>query len=382
MEVSDQFIETVGKNHRAPAKYKYCLKISTGCFSGTDFLHLLKHENTSFIGNIQTPDGQLYILNGLNYINDIDVWVINQEKQGYYYMWFESKDVCSAIYDKMIEKKNIREQKVLNPIYKMTKNGWQQFDSYSDRNPIDLIGYESHLSTIRSDMNNYNKYIDFLKSIGEGHRTLNYLLYGPPGTGKTTLIKTLGTLYNLPIYIVNPAVMDNVNASTVLNPKQSKHSNRIVLFEDFDRYLSEGKFCMADILNQLDGVESTEGCIRFFTCNNVDIINKHDALVNRISGKFMFDYPSAEQFEKKLDRFLTFWDNIDQTIQTDPNIPSEQTNLAKKKEFLNLINEYNSRAKQKITLRPYSNYIIRYLFEKNHLDLMIQNIDLLFNESK
>ena len=376
MEVSDQFVETVGKYHRAPSKYKYCLKISTSCFTITDFFHLLKYENTSFIGNVQIPDGQLYILNGLNHINNIDVWVINQEKQGYYYFWFESKAVCSAIYDKMIEKKNIREQKVLNPIYKMTKNGWQQLDSYSDRNPIDLIGYESYLSTIQTDINTYNKYINFLKSIGEGHRTLNYLLYGPPGTGKTTLIKTLGTLHNLPIYIVNSTVMDNVSASTVLNPKHSTHANRIVLFEDFDRYLAEGKFCMADILNQLDGVESTEGCIRFFTCNNIDEINKHDALVNRLSGKFMFDYPSAEQFEKKLDRFLTFWNNIDQTKPSDPNY------LTKKKEFLNLINEHNYRAKQKLTLRPYSNYIIRYLFEKNHMDLMIQNIDLLFNESK
>jgi hypothetical protein len=364
IEISNQFVGTVGKQHCAPAKYKYCLK----SLITDEFMLLLRYENTSFIGNLSNPDGLPYILNGLNYIDNIDVWVINQEKQGYYYLWFESKEVCLTLYSNMIEKKRLRERKVVNPIYKMTRNGWQQVDSYTDRNPVDLIGYESHLNTVQADMSNYNKYIDFLKSIGEGNRTLNYLLYGPPGTGKTTLIKTLGTLHNLPIYIVNPAVMENISASTVLNPKHSNHKNRIVLFEDFDRYLAEGRFCMSDILNQLDGVESTEGCIRFFTCNNVNEIYKHDALINRLSAKFMFDYPSINQFEKKLDRFLTFWDNNDQT----------NLNHTKKKQFLELVNSYNSKSTQKLTLRPYSNYIIRYLFDKDCLDKMIQNIDLLF----
>jgi hypothetical protein len=82
----------------------------------------------------------------------------------------------------------------------------------------------------------------------------------------------------------------------------------------------------------------------------------------------MFDYPSINQFEKKLERFLTYWDNNDQT----------NLNHTKKKQFLELVDSYNSKSTQKLTLRPYSNYIIRYLFDKDCLDKMIQNIDLLF----
>ena len=116
MELSNQFIETVGKYHRAPAKYKYCLKVFPYPQDNADFFQLLKYEKTSFIGNLGTPDGLMYILNGLNYIDDIDVWVINQEKQGYYYFWFESKEICSTLYLNMKQKKIIREKKVLNPI--------------------------------------------------------------------------------------------------------------------------------------------------------------------------------------------------------------------------------------------------------------------------
>lgn len=41
--------------------------------------------------------------------------------------------------------------------------------------------------------------------------------------------------------------MKEVNVSTVLNPPSKE--NKIILFEDFDRYLQEGKFEMSDILH-------------------------------------------------------------------------------------------------------------------------------------
>ena len=132
-------------------------------------------------------------------------------------------------------------------------------------------------------------------------------------------------MHNLPIYIVNPTLMDNVSASTLLNPKTSTHTNRIILFEDFDRYLKEGKYSMSEILNELDGVESTEGCIRFFTCNDVEEIYKHDALINRMSAKFEFNYPTIDDFKAKLNRFLTFWSTNDLTKLDDQTKSSNST---------------------------------------------------------
>jgi AAA+ superfamily predicted ATPase len=350
--------DCIGRTHMAPSEYKYLLK----CYVESEFVTLVQNYcNHNFIGNIVTPNGCPYILNGYNKVDDTDIWVINQEKQGYYYLWFKTRSDAKMLYNYVYDIKNSKQNAVKNPIYKFTKNGWQLLNIYSGRKVEDLIGYKSYLDTINKDLLNYTKYLNFLKEIGEGHRTLNYLLYGPPGTGKTTIIRTLATMHNLPIYIVNPTLMDNVSASAVLNPKVSNsNTSRIVLFEDFDRYLKEGKYSMSEILNELDGIESTEGCIRFFSCNDVKEIYKHDALINRMSAKFEFYYPTIEDFKNKLNRFLTYWTNIDK----------EKANA-----FINLLNERNIQAEIKLTLRPFANYIIRYLFDENCLDQMIENIN-------
>ena len=224
--------------------------------------------------------------------------------------------------------------------------------SYQEKNPIDLIGYHHYLDLISKDIDNYVKYSDFLKSIGEGYRTMNYLLFGPPGTGKTTLIKTLATLKSLPVYIVSANDFDSVRT---LNPVNQGYKLKIILVEDFDRCLEDPKHNMSEILNSLDGIETSEGCIRFFTANNADIIMNNKALINRMNSKFEFYYPVKEQFSSKLDRFLTIKDNVSGD---------------KKNEFIDLVMK-----KSNLTLRPFSNYIIRYLFDDDCLDKMIANIE-------
>jgi hypothetical protein len=356
-EVHKKYIKTVGRAHYAPAKYTYCLKVPTT----SEFLTLLKQERNQFIGNFDSPNGQPYLLGGENKINDTDMWVVNQEKQSYYMLWFRSREDAVILWKYVFDKKP--KPSTVNSIYKFTKHGWAHCNNYSQRDAIDLIGYSHHMEVIQKDMANYSKYIEFLKSIGEGSRTLNYLLYGPPGTGKTTLIKTLGSENNIPIYIVNPTLMDNVSASDILNPKvnHSATKAKIVLFEDFDRYLTEGKYSMSEILNELDGIESTEGVVRFFTANNIAEVMKFDALVNRMSAKFEFFMPILEHFSAKLDRFLTLY-------------PAEwrEENEEKIGAFLALV---ETQCVGKLTLRPFSNYVIRYLFDANCVDLMIEHIE-------
>ena len=40
---------------------------------------------------------------------------------------------------------------------------------------------------------------------------------------------------------------------------------------------------MSEILNELDGIESSEGCIRFFTCNDIEEVKKHDQVFSDFS---------------------------------------------------------------------------------------------------
>ncbi len=307
----------------------------------------------SYIGNIGVPNGYPLFANGLNKIFDKDVFIINQEKQGYYYFWFKTKTDAEEIYDKLNEIHKKKEFIQQNPIYKYSipHRSWLQVSSFQERNSVDLIGYHHYLDLISKDIDNYIKYNDFLKSIGEGSRTMNYLLYGPPGTGKTTLIKTLAIIKSLPVYIVSA---NNFDSNSTLNPVNQAYKFKVILVEDFDRCLENTQHNMSEILNSLDGIETSEGCIRFFTANNADIIMNNKALINRMNSKFEFYYPTKEQFINKLDRFLTIKTNI---------------NEDKRNEFINLVI-----TKPNLTLRPFSNYIIRYLFDEDYLDKMITNI--------
>lgn len=343
-----------GRKHTAPKEYTYLLKsIST---YGDTFISLLMQHTTDYtsIGNKSSPDGIPIFADGINKIMGKDVFVINQDKQGYYYIWFKSKDEAEEVYEQLIEISKKKEFVKKNPIYKYypLQGGWIQVSSYQEKNPIDLIGYHHYLDLISKDIDNYVKHSDFLKSIGEGYRTMNYLLFGPPGTGKTTLIKTLATLKSLPVYIVSANDFDSVRT---LNPVNQGYKLKIILVEDFDRCLEDPKHNMSEILNSLDGIETSEGCIRFFTANNADIIMNNKALINRMNSKFEFNYPVKEQFSSKLDRFLTIKDNVSED---------------KKNEFIDLVMKKSS-----LTLRPFSNYIIRYLFDDDCLDKMIANIE-------
>jgi predicted AAA+ superfamily ATPase len=305
-----------------------------------------------FLGNVTSVKGFPYIANGFNKIEEIETWVVNQMKQGYYYIWFRNKLDAENLRKILIEYEKVLSIKK-SPIYKFTKYGWESVDSYDRLKKNSCIGYEQYINTIFKDIDNHKKNKTFLKSIGEGNRSLNYLLYGPPGTGKTTLIKTVASILDLPIYIVNASLMENVNVSTVLNPLNV--SDKMILFEDFDRYLQEGKFVMSDILNELDGISTSNNCIRFFTANNEKIIFEQEALINRMSSKFRYYYPIKEHFIVKLNLLLSFYDT-----------PFDEDKI---NTFIDLVINKN------VTLRPFTNYVIRYLFDEDVLNKLIDNIN-------
>jgi SpoVK/Ycf46/Vps4 family AAA+-type ATPase len=356
LEIEDKHM---GRAHSAPKAFTFALKLD----EGSNLLHYLTYEGT-FLG--KDYNANIPILHeGYNKITDFDFWVNNQLKQKYYILWFKNEDKCKQFIKMLKDKAEDRKAKIQNPIYTYTRTGWQTTAQYNKTEETDLIGYNSYLQKIKKDIHNYQKYLTFLTSINEGHKSLNYLLYGDPGTGKTTLIKVLGNIYNCPIYIANQMLMENVPISNILSP--AGDNMKIILFEDFDRYLENRKEKgdnMAEILNALDGLQSSHGIIRFFTGNNVDLILSNKALVNRLNSKFLFSKPDRSQFENKLNTLLRYFNYVDKKELLEDPVNKDKLNT-----FIDKIMEKN------ITLRPFTNYVIRYLFDNEFFDNLLDNID-------
>lgn len=307
--------------------------------------------------NYAIPFTEFYVF------DDINVWIYNQEKQGYMYFYFQKKEDYLNLCNIMLQKRQNKLNKITNKVFRYLGNqsGWQMVDTFLSKKLEDLFGYDHYVKNILKDIDNHIKYNDFLNSIGEV-RSINYLLYGPPGTGKTSLITSIATLKQYPVYIVNPNMIQGNNLKFLLSPpKRVESPIQILLFEDFDRYLENDNIndVMSQILNSLSGLDDNGKTIRFFTANSTEKIFNNHALVNRMSAKFKFDNPTIEIFRGKLMRLLSFY--------TAPDIE-------KTEHFLQLVENKNISTDVKITVRSFTNYVLRYLFEDNYLDKMIENI--------
>jgi hypothetical protein len=352
----------------APESFKFSIKITSPCGLTNNIEEYFKPDDTLGDGS-----GRIFssnIKSGYHELAKHSIWVNNQYKQGY--MMFHTKtreDWLSFV--KFIDDENAK--KPVKPIiptsiykYNVLHNNWHVDTTYQFKGKNDLVGYDHYLAKINKDVDNYIKYSDFLREIGET-KSINNLLYGVPGVGKSTLVRTFCSQRGYPMFIINPSTFAYTpfHITNMLNPiinLQGKYT--VLLFEDFDRFLEDSSITnnMSQILNSLSGVEERDGIIRFFTGNNAEKIFQNEALLNRMSSTFEFTYPTEVMYVEKLKKLLVFY-------QDKGGYDQDLFN-----KFIKTIMIKNQDSAKPITLRPFVSYCLRYLFDDNCLQEMIENI--------
>lgn len=268
----------------------------------------------------------------------------------------------------------------------------------------DLQGLDSYFVDVKKDIETLQEKEECLLKLGNTSG-FNYLLYGEPGTGKSSFVKALAHHLKCPLYCVklhaidpeslskalapsdifnndswSPVFDDDSDDETNEVPETPKHKVgiRIVLIEDFDRYISDCSSgiitsnqdifdvgnriadnfsSLSELLNALDGVYPAYGVIRFFSANHPEKIIKNLALKTRMRRILQFESPNIDQITKHL-------------INTFPE-PEYRDHINK---FVSFV------SKKKFPMRVINHYISRFLMDPNPIKSANDHIQEWFDE--
>ena len=266
------------------------------------------------------------------------------------------------------------------------RESWQQDHRKMYNKSIkDLVGLDDIYNNIKTDIAKYRKNKRHLMRLGESNG-LNYMLYGPPGTGKSSIVRALAMDLGLPVYVckMTCATSENIitdmlipgnnndNGSDDEDDTYIKKDNddkidinnidlkkikdfKIVLLEDFDRYLGSNKnsSTMSAILNALDGIFPSYGVIRFFSANNPSLLSQNKALVTRLNKAFYFAKPTVNLMEMQV-----------HNAYKGKNINSKKMAL-----FLEFIKDKD------MSMRQLTHFLCQYIDSENPMDNIVINME-------
>jgi len=154
--------QLMGRNHVAPKEYVYCIRyiiISGSQFM--NFLHLYLIEEKKLFWNVDTGNNKcLLLIPGCNQFNGIDVWIVNQEKQGYTYIWYKSQEDCKNL-ETFLDNKYTKPTPANSlALFKYSCQGWYHFSNYTTKYNIVGDYINNSISRIEQDLSWISRWVE------------------------------------------------------------------------------------------------------------------------------------------------------------------------------------------------------------------------------
>jgi len=144
--------------------------------------------------------------------------------------------------------------------------------------------------------------------------TRSLLFYGPPGNGKSKTIRALGSVFNMPVYVLNLAHA-RLDDDYLVQLVKDVGERSFLVVEDIDRIFdnhsvntSESHISFATLLNLLDGTLTKEGIFVIMTCNEINLLDDALKRCGRVAGLIEFKDVNAARAK---DMFLSFYPKED-----------------------------------------------------------------------
>lgn len=243
----------------------------------------------------------------------------------------EARDAMHAHMNEILRKRH--EEKFV-PTLKLGRS-WGSWDSRSElpmRTMESVVLPAEQQMRIIQDMEQFlSSEVEYSRRFIPWHR--GYLFEGPPGTGKSSIAKAFAHHFGMDLYYL--PLGDIETGSNLMELVGTVQPRSLLLIEDIDVYHAaterddENGITLSDLLNSLDGVNSTHGLITVMTTNVPGVLDSALVRPGRVDLIEHFGLADSEQIKQL---FAWFYESHDDcwSIHLDGGIylaPAEVTGV-------------------------------------------------------